>query len=182
MEKIPELPFTLISRHISLRVQTNEDSEFIKTLYTSVRWQELSATEWPEQLKHAFLDQQLTLQTRHYLSHYDSLWRGIILRRESPVGRLYLWRNGDDLRIVDLSLLPDQRRQGIGTQLLQSVIDQAARTGLGTSLHVQSGNPARALYQRLGFRSVEQDISRQYQLMRYCPALQRIGEQDMGSP
>lgn len=182
MEKILELPFTLISRHISLRVQTDKDAEFINTLYTSVRWQELSATEWPEKLKHAFLDQQLTLQTRHYLSRYDGLWRGIILRRENPVGRLYLWRNGDDLRIVDLSLLPDQRCQGIGTQLLQTVIDQAARTGLGTSLHVQSGNPALALYQRLGFRSVEQDTSRQYQLMRHCPPLRTTGEQDVGSP
>ncbi len=177
-----ELPFTLISRHISLRMQTDADAEFIKALYASVRWQELSITEWPEELKQAFLDQQLCLQTRHYLSHYDGLWRGIILREERPIGRLYLWTNDDDLRIVDLSLLPDQRCQGIGTQFLQAVIDEAGHTGLGTSLHVASGNPARALYQRLGFHSKDQDISQQYQLMRHYPPLQKIGEQNVGAP
>jgi ribosomal protein S18 acetylase RimI-like enzyme len=137
---------------ISLRLQTEADEPFLKELYASVRWPELATTGWPDGLKHAFLEQQRALQTQHYVGHYANLWRGITLCAGSLAGRMYLWQNGDDIRIVDLALLPQYRNQGIGTRLLRAVIAEARRTGTRVSLHVDEVNRARLLYQKLGFR------------------------------
>jgi ribosomal protein S18 acetylase RimI-like enzyme len=141
----------LIVGEISLRTQTEADDAFLKELYASVRWSEVASTGWPDGLKHAFLEQQRALQTQHYVTHYNELWRGIVLYANRPVGRMYLWQNGDDLRIVDLSLLESRRGQGIGTQLLRAVIGEATLSNACVSLHVEQNNPARQLYQRLGF-------------------------------
>jgi ribosomal protein S18 acetylase RimI-like enzyme len=168
MEQRLVLPLTLIDQDISLRPQTDADAGFIKELYASVRWQELAGTGWPEELKHAFLTQQLTLQTHHYVSHYGGLCRGIILWQNKPIGRIYLWENDKDLRIVDLSLLPNQRCLGIGTQLLQTVICAARQTGSSVSLYVDPTNPARLLYQRVGFRC-EGEGNAHHLFMRHQP-------------
>lgn len=152
MEQQLVIPTDATGAAISLRPQTEADEAFLKELYASVRWAEMAPTGWPDGLKHAFLEQQRNLQTQHYLSHYAGLWRGIVLCADKPVGRLYLWRNGDDLRIVELSLLAAYRQRGVGSRLLRAVQDEAGGSGARASLHVDENNPARRLYQRLGFR------------------------------
>jgi len=42
----------------------------------------------------------------------------------------------------------------LGKKLMRAMIDEAARRGLGLCLSVRSENPARRLYERLGFRDV----------------------------
>ena len=68
------------------------------------------------------------------------------------------WSN----RILVLGLLcvhPDFQRQGLGEQALQTIIDAADAQGLPVSLAVLKANPAKRLYDRLGFAVVsETDI------------------------
>lgn len=55
-----------------------------------------------------------------------------------------------------LSLLPDCRGQGIGTQLLDGLLVLLQKQGYQqVSLSVQAENPALRLYQRAGFKMVE---------------------------
>jgi len=71
------------------------------------------------------------------------------------IGRLITTRLDDDeLRIVDIALLPEYRNAGFGTRLIQAVLDEARRERLVVSLHVELWNPAVKLYERLGFRRV----------------------------
>lgn len=59
-----------------------------------------------------------------------------------------------DETIPELSIwvAPDRRGEGLGTRLVSTLIDQARSEHLpGISLSVETGNPARALYERLGF-------------------------------
>ena len=49
---------------------------------------------------------------------------------------------------------PKARGQGVGEKLMRALIGEAARRGLGLCLSVRSENPARRLYERLGFRDV----------------------------
>jgi ribosomal protein S18 acetylase RimI-like enzyme len=56
--------------------------------------------------------------------------------------------------IVDVALLPAHRGRGIGTALLTPILDEAERTGRAVSIHVARENPARRLYDRLGFVQV----------------------------
>ena len=55
---------------------------------------------------------------------------------------------------VSVGVRPNARGQGIGEKLMRALIGEAARRGLGLSLSVRSENPARRLYERLGFRDI----------------------------
>jgi ribosomal protein S18 acetylase RimI-like enzyme len=53
---------------------------------------------------------------------------------------------------VSIGVKPKARGQGVGEKLMRALIGEAARRGLGLNLSVRSENPARRLYERLGFR------------------------------
>ena len=55
---------------------------------------------------------------------------------------------------VTIGVAPDGRGQGIGRRLLLAVMGEAARRGVGLCLNVRHDNPARHLYERVGFRLV----------------------------
>ena len=61
---------------------------------------------------------------------------------------------GDDEPKVSIAVQPNARGQGVGEKLMRALIGEAARRGLGLCLSVRSENPARRLYQRLGFRDI----------------------------
>jgi ribosomal protein S18 acetylase RimI-like enzyme len=72
-----------------------------------------------------------------------------------PVGRLYVDRCEKAIRIMDIALLPEHRRAGIGTKLLRELQDEARTAGKTLTIHVEKFNPALRLYQRLGFQQIE---------------------------
>src|SRR6516164_5474672 len=55
---------------------------------------------------------------------------------------------------VSIGVEPNARGQGAGEQLMRALIGEAARRGLRLCLSVRSDNPARRLYERLGFRAI----------------------------
>jgi GNAT superfamily N-acetyltransferase len=60
---------------------------------------------------------------------------------------------GDDaVFLKEIYLDPPFHRQGIGTRVLQLLIDEARRQSKAVTLGVVKINPARRLYERLGFR------------------------------
>jgi microcystin-dependent protein len=54
-----------------------------------------------------------------------------------------------------IALLPEHRRAGIGTKLLRTLQNEARTAGKTLTIHVEKFNPALRLYQRLGFRQIE---------------------------
>ncbi|MCU1349273.1 MAG: acetyltransferase, partial [Acidobacteria bacterium] len=91
------------------------------------------------------------------------LW--VIERDGLPIGRLYLNYLPDDLRIVDIALAPEARGQRVGGTILEQLLADAVASGRGVSIHVEMQNPALRLYERLGFRPVDQNGV--YLLMRW---------------
>ena len=61
----------------------------------------------------------------------------------------------DDTPELSMALLPDYRGKGIGTQLFAHMFDSSC-TRPKVSLSVSVNNPARRLYERVGFVEVEQ--------------------------
>lgn len=55
---------------------------------------------------------------------------------------------------ASIGVKPNARGQGIGEKLMRALISEAAHRGLGLCLSVRSENPARRLYERLGFRDI----------------------------
>jgi len=55
---------------------------------------------------------------------------------------------------VSIGVKPDARGQGVGEKLMRALIAEATRRKVGLCLSVRSENPARRLYERLGFREI----------------------------
>ncbi len=142
---------TIAALDVDLRPMTDADLPFTATLYASTRVEELAQTGWPAELRAAFLAQQHAAQHAHYQQHYQGMEALIVERGDTAVGRLYLYELPGDLRIVDISLLPEARGHGIGGAILRDLLADAAKRGIGVSIHVERNNPARSLYARLGF-------------------------------
>lgn len=142
-------------RSISFRAMVADDFDFIESLYISTRLEELALSGWSEEQKRVFLTQQHRAQHHHYQTHYDGTHWLILRQGERAVGRLYLAEWKDQVRIVDISLIPDARGHGFGGALLRDVIHWATGLGKPVWIHVEKNNPARRLYQRLGFTVIE---------------------------
>jgi GNAT superfamily N-acetyltransferase len=140
------------SQAVTLRPVTTEDRGLLYSVYASTREGELASVDWTEEEKAAFLWQQFEAQDRHYREQYDGAAYDVIEVDSRPAGRLYVARWDDEIRIMDIALLPENCRRGIGTGLLHDLLDEGARTGKRVTVHVEQFNPARRLYERLGFR------------------------------
>ena len=75
----------------------------------------------------------------------------IVVVEDAPAGRLIVDESGEQITVIDVSLLPEYRGQGIGTSLLRGVLAQADRMGRAIALHVEKQSRAVRLYERLGF-------------------------------
>lgn len=139
----------------TLRGETTADRDFLADLYASTREEELRSVDWNDARKHAFLRSQFELQWAHYRQHYQGAEWLVVLREDVPIGRLYLKTGAAEVRLMDIALVPAQRRQGMGTVLMRAVLHYADQLGAPVSLHVEPFNPAFGLYGRLGFSTVE---------------------------
>lgn len=147
-----ETPALLSGRGLSLRRATQADLAWLCRLYATTRAEEMAGVPWPESMKQAFLADQFGLQHRHYVAHFGDGDFLILAGERGPIGRYYVQRSTPDHLLVDISLWPDVRQQGVGQILIAASQRQAQRAGCGMRLHVAQHNvAARRLYERLGF-------------------------------
>jgi ribosomal protein S18 acetylase RimI-like enzyme len=128
------------------------DREFLVELYGSVREPELAHLPWDEATRRAFVEQQFAAQDAHYREHYPGATLDVIEVDGEAAGRLYVHRGAREIRIMDIALMPEFRGQGIGGDLLRSLCAEAEASGWTLSIHAEHNNPARRLYERLGFQ------------------------------
>src|SRR5690606_24907112 len=166
LPEIPHMPMTesLIESlrsptsngRVALRPIVDADMPFLLTLYGHIRSDELARVPWSNEEKAAFVIQQLEAQHSHWQSHYfDTAW-DLVLVDGKPAGRLYVARWPDEIRIVDIALLPRFRGAAIGSGLLGDLIAESERSGRKISIHVEIFNTARRLYERLGFQVADE--------------------------
>ena len=136
---------------ITLRPIAPDDEALLYRVYYSTREDELTLVDWDGAQKEAFVRQQFAAQHQHYQQHYVGAAFQVILADGQPAGRLYVARWPNEIRIVDITLLPEYRNSGIGTRLLKGLMAEARRAQKVLSIHVELFNPALRLYTRLGF-------------------------------
>src|SRR5947207_14288579 len=110
---------------ISLRTITPADDAFLARVYASSRADELAVTGWSEEQKAEFCRRQFDAQTAYYSVNYPGASFQVIERDGMPIGRLYAARWEKEIRIVDITVLPEFRGAGIGTQLLHELQEEA---------------------------------------------------------
>lgn len=147
------------SRHISLgdgrlaafRPATSDDQTFLLEVYGSTRAEELALTTWDQAQRDAFLSMQFSAQQSHYGQHYPEGEHYIILVNDHAVGSLYVAEIENEIRILDLTILPQHRNAGIGTQIMKELMAEAALIGKPLRVYVESFNRSLGLFERLGF-------------------------------
>ena len=145
----------LAGRSLVLRPASGDDQPFLARVYAGTRAAELAAVSWTDAEKAAFVQMQFAAQARHYREHYPNTSFDVILLDDEPVGRLYVARWTSEIRIVDIALLPEFCNGGIGTRLLRALQAEAQASDRPLRIHVERFNPALRLYERLGFRQIE---------------------------
>jgi ribosomal protein S18 acetylase RimI-like enzyme len=140
-----------MDKAVTLRPIGPDDQSFLYDVYASTRVGELAAVPWDDLQKSAFLQMQFNAQHQYYLEQYPHAAFDIILIDGRPAGRLYVNRGQDELRIIDISILPAWRNRRIGTHLLGALQTEAALARKPLRIHVERFNPALRLYERLGF-------------------------------
>jgi ribosomal protein S18 acetylase RimI-like enzyme len=141
-----------MERAITFRPARAEDASFLSALYASTRAEELALLDWEEQQRAAFLTMQFTAQQRYYRTVYADAECRIILVDDAPVGQMYVEHQPAVIVLMGFAVLTEHRGRGIGTAALRMLLGEAARAGKPVRLHVERTNPARHLYERLGFR------------------------------
>jgi GNAT superfamily N-acetyltransferase len=141
----------------SLRPIAETDMPFLREVYVGTRQAELEQTDWSDEQKAAFLTMQFDVQHSHYQRHYYDAQFSIIEMEDQDVGRLYRLDQMHDIRIVDIAILPDYRNRGIGSRILNDILENGENKGVPVSIHVELNNPALALYRRLGFKPVHSE-------------------------
>lgn len=154
---------------IELRSITEADLSVLYEIYASTRAEEMALVpEWSEEHKAAFLTQQFMAQHQYYQEFYKKAEFQIIEYNNQPIGRFYVhWTySAQEVRIVDIALLPGFRGKGIGTAIINSILEKAVALEKSVTIHVEYNNPALKLYERLGFYKIG-EFNSVYYLMEW---------------
>jgi ribosomal protein S18 acetylase RimI-like enzyme len=157
------------SHSVTCRISSDGDNEFLYAVYASTRTEELAQVFWTSEQRERFLRQQFQAQDHSYHKNYAGAKFLIIVVDGADGGRLYVHRRPEEIRIMDVALLPMFRGQGIGTYLLKEYLREGQVSSRIVTIHVEVFNPALRLYQRLGFRQVEE--TGVYCLMEWRPSI-----------
>lgn len=153
---------------VELRPAGTGDREFLYRVYAASRADEMAmVVDWSDDQKETFLRQQFNAQHHHYHEYYPEARYDVIVRDGEDVGRLYVQPMRNEIRVMDIALLPPHRGHGIGGALMRAVMDEARDSRRFVSLHVEEHNRARRLYAQLGF--VDAGEVTFYKLMHWVP-------------
>jgi ribosomal protein S18 acetylase RimI-like enzyme len=150
-----------------LRTARPGDAEVLYQIYASTREEELAPVPWDAATKEAFLRMQFAAQDTDYHAKFPNACYDLIVAGERVLGRMYLYRGKRVWELLDIALLPQYRSQGIGTRLLTDLLDEARAAAKPVRIYVERFNPARHLYDRLGFHEITDHGV--YQLMEWNP-------------
>ena len=140
---------------IRLRPEESSDLPFLRALFATTRV-DVTFSNLPQEQKKHFIQMQFDAQRHHYCSYYQNTEFHIIEQDGCPIGRLYLSRMPDQIRVMELTISPEHRGKGIGSRLLKAVQAQAQSLGLAVTLHAEKMGNMVEFYKPLGFEVVEE--------------------------
>ena len=146
--------------YLALQPATEDDLPFLLALRKSTMQEHLQRAGAP-------------LDDAHHLAriHYRFEDARIVWLDGRPAGLFKHGRDAAGWRVVQIQIDPAFQGRGLGRRLLADLLDEADAQGIPVTLSVLKGNPARRLYEALGFTPVE-ETELEYE-MRYEPGAVR---------
>ncbi|MDJ0521986.1 MAG: GNAT family N-acetyltransferase [Planctomycetota bacterium] len=129
-----------------LRPSTDEDHDFLRRAHHAGLQPWITAVfGWDPEEQERLMDDWL-----------QRVQPDIVTIGGKDAGYLLVRDDGDVITGLAVVLLPRYQRRGVGTRLVQGVIDRATAEGKPVVIRVLRGNPAKRLYERLGFEAFEE--------------------------
>jgi ribosomal protein S18 acetylase RimI-like enzyme len=149
--------------HITLRPANADDLPFARSLYLdNMRAVTARVVAWDE-----------ARQTASFDTRFLPAEVSVVVLDGENIGWMQVAEREDEFFLKQFFIAPRFQRRGIGTKLLQALIERAAQAGKAVTLGVVKGNPARSLYERHGFQVTSEDQSKVY--MEKEPPSRRLG-------
>lgn len=104
-------------------------------------------------------------QRRRFIANFDPVGSQIVVSFGRDIGQYAVELGPDEIFLSGLYLLPAYQGQGLGSQILRDLLLEARQSGRPVRLQVLVSNPARRLYERLGFAVIDETAS--HFIMRY---------------
>jgi ribosomal protein S18 acetylase RimI-like enzyme len=146
------------NQSLQLRAATPKDAEFLFQLLRATMREYVEQTwSWDEKWQRA-----------HFQERFDPAKNQIVVLNDRDIGVIAVDRREDEVFLGRIYILPEYQRRGIGTLLIKSVLDGAFQDGLPVRLRVLKVNPAKRLYERLGFTVIEEADT--HYVMKATPA------------
>src|SRR5215212_10523100 len=142
---------------VELRPAAAGDYEELVRVYASTRAAELAqVTWWDDEQKLAFCRAQYDAQKEEYDARFPEAEYDVIELEGRTVGRVWVGRAAEEIRLLDIALLPGAQRRGLGAAIVGALIEEARASGKRLRHMVFMLNTdARRFYERLGFRVFE---------------------------
>lgn len=141
-----------MSLKFDLRPVAPEDRDFLLRVYESSREIELAMVPWDADTKKAFVENQFDAQTAYYTTEYPDARHDIILSETNEaVGRLYVDRTDDLIAVLDITILPEFRRNGFGSGVIGTLLDEARASERAVQVYVENFNPSQQFFTTRGF-------------------------------
>ena len=140
----------------ALRPATNADYDFLYRLNkTTMRPVVEKTWGWDE-----------AYQQTHFKQYFTLIDTFVITVAEADIGKLQVEKNRDTIFLTSIQILPEYQRNGIGTAIIQTLMDAAKTYRLEITLQVLKANSAaRRLYEKLGFITYGETVM--HYLMRF---------------
>jgi len=135
------VPEAVAPPRYQLRPATAGDFAFLQTLHVATLKEYVAQTwGWDD-----------AAQAARFRAGFRPEASQIVLVAGHEAGVLAVEQRPDALFIANIAIVPEQQGRGLGAALIDAVLAEAARSGAATRLQVLRVNPARHLYERLGF-------------------------------
>jgi ribosomal protein S18 acetylase RimI-like enzyme len=133
-----------------LRSAVRADRGFLFDLHRSTMREYIEPIwGWDEDLQRRIFKERLGLENVR-----------VVLVEGHAAGMVKVTQTPDEMFLARIEIAPTHQRRGIGTAIIREVLEDAHRQKLPVTLEVLHGNPARGLYERLGFRIVDENDER----------------------
>ena len=145
-------------REVALRPATEADYEDLVRVYASSRADELAqVVGWDDAQKLEFCRSQYNAQKSEYDARFPEAEYDVVLLDGRTAGRIWIGRDEQEIRLLDIALLPEARNQGVGAVLVRALMEESRSSGKRLRHMVFILNEqALRFYKRLGFRVFEE--------------------------
>ena len=134
---------------------TDRDKQWLFDLHKKTMKQYVDAVYgWNEQREKEYFEDQSNFAGYH-----------AILQDDERVGAINYYNDKNVVRIYRIEVLPDYQNKGIGSAILDKMIERSRKKHKNIELRVFKINPAHRLYLRKGFKTFKESDNHFY--MRY---------------